>query len=248
MHSTKSTLIAYVVTFAGVVAALYYGQALFRPLALGLLCAILLSASTEALQKLHIFGVHLTKWMAMTLSVLIVLLGLLLVVQILSGQATDVTEAWPRYVARFEGLLTSLAHWLGEDIASQARVQFSKLDLTSSVPVIASKTGSILADLVMTGLYTAFILSTQKSFVHKLPLLFPRSQDHLNVKNVMSAASRSIQKYLLIKTIMSIVTGLVSYAVLRFLNVDFAETWALLIFLLNYIPTVGSIINCRGIL
>ncbi|MGI9373141.1 MAG: AI-2E family transporter [Hyphomicrobiales bacterium] len=241
--ATRSNLITYVVTTAGVIAALYYGQNLFRPLALGLLCSILLSASTEALQKLPTFGAHLKNWMAMALSVLIVLLGLLLVVQILSGQASDVTQAWPRYVARFEGLLTNLAHWLGEDIASQARIQFSKLDLSSSVPVIASKTGSILADIVMTGLYTAFILATQKSFVHKLPILFPKSQDHLNVKRVMATASKSIRKYILIKTIMSIITGLVSYGVLRFLNVDFAETWALLIFLLNYIPTVGSIIG-----
>ena len=42
---------------------------------------------------------------------------------------------------------------------------------------------------------------------------------------------------------MSVVTGILSYTVLKMLGVDFAETWALLIFLLNYIPTVGSILG-----
>ena len=32
------------------------------------------------------------------------------------------------------------------------------------------------------------------------------------------------------------------YAVLRWLGMDFAETWALLIFVLDYIPNIGSIL------
>ncbi len=42
---------------------------------------------------------------------------------------------------------------------------------------------------------------------------------------------------------MSIITGTSSYIILTYLNVDFAETWALVIFLLNYIPTIGSILG-----
>ena len=38
-------------------------------------------------------------------------------------------------------------------------------------------------------------------------------------------------------------TGTLAYAVLKPLGVDFAETWALLIFLLNYIPNIGSILG-----
>ena len=48
--------------------------------------------------------------------------------------------------------------------------------------------------------------------------------------------------YLTIKTLASFGTAMISYFVLQIIGVDFAAFWALLIFLLNYIPTVGSII------
>jgi AI-2 transport protein TqsA len=40
-----------------------------------------------------------------------------------------------------------------------------------------------------------------------------------------------------------VLTGVACYAVLRFEGIDFAESWALLIFVLNYIPNIGSIVG-----
>ena len=37
-------------------------------------------------------------------------------------------------------------------------------------------------------------------------------------------------------------TGILSYVFLRFMEVDFAGVWGLIIFLLNFIPTVGSLV------
>ena len=45
-----------------------------------------------------------------------------------------------------------------------------------------------------------------------------------------------------IKILTSSLTGILSYAFLSFVGVDFAGVWGLLIFLLNFIPTVGSIV------
>jgi predicted PurR-regulated permease PerM len=44
------------------------------------------------------------------------------------------------------------------------------------------------------------------------------------------------------KTVVSLLTGILSYIVLAIIGVDFAVFWAFLIFLLNYIPTIGSLI------
>jgi AI-2 transport protein TqsA len=235
--------VPYVVTIAGLVAALYYGAAIFRPLALAMLFAVLLTAASETLEKFSIGGFRLPKWMSMSISIGIVILGLLLVAQILSGQANDVAAAWPRYVARLEAILSEIAAWLHEDVAKQVKLHFAKLDLSSSISTIASKTGSIIADMVVTGLYVAFLLASKNGFAQKLASIFPDKDEHRSVQRMILAASVSIRKYLLIKTIMSVITGLLSYAVLKLLGVDFAETWALFIFLLNYIPTVGSIIG-----
>ena len=67
--------VPYVVTIAGIVAALYYGAAIFRPLALAILLSVLLTAAAENLQKISLGGWRLRKWMAMTISIGIVVLA-----------------------------------------------------------------------------------------------------------------------------------------------------------------------------
>ena len=45
------------------------------------------------------------------------------------------------------------------------------------------------------------------------------------------------------KTLVSLATGLLSYLILIWVGVDFAAVWALLIFMLNFIPNLGSILG-----
>ena len=52
----------------------------------------------------------------------------------------------------------------------------------------------------------------------------------------------SISNYLRLKTYVSLLTGVLSYFVLLLVGVDGAPFWAFLIFLLNYIPTIGSLV------
>ena len=51
-----------------------------------------------------------------------------------------------------------------------------------------------------------------------------------------------MNKYISIKTIVSIITGFLIYICLSFIGLDHAIMWALIAFFLNYIPNIGSII------
>src|SRR5476649_225566 len=52
----------------------------------------------------------------------------------------------------------------------------------------------------------------------------------------------SVTRYLVIKTLISIVTGLAVWAMLALLDIRFAFLWGALAFALNYIPNIGSIL------
>jgi predicted PurR-regulated permease PerM len=56
------------------------------------------------------------------------------------------------------------------------------------------------------------------------------------------AIAKSIRHYLSIKTLTSLLTGIVLWIVLAIIGVDYAILWGLIAFLLNYIPTIGSFI------
>ena len=59
---------------------------------------------------------------------------------------------------------------------------------------------------------------------------------------MLSKINEDVKKYISIKMLTSSTTGILSYILLKIVGVDFAEFWALLIFLLNFIPTIGSIV------
>ncbi|MGB5780450.1 MAG: AI-2E family transporter, partial [Eudoraea sp.] len=54
--------------------------------------------------------------------------------------------------------------------------------------------------------------------------------------------ARNIRHYLSIKTLTSLLTGIVLWIILAIIGIDYAILWGLIAFLLNYIPTIGSFI------
>jgi predicted PurR-regulated permease PerM len=59
---------------------------------------------------------------------------------------------------------------------------------------------------------------------------------------VLGHIDKKVQKYLAIKTIVCIVSGLLATLILFLFGVDFAIAFGFLTFLLNYIPSIGAFI------
>ena len=114
------------------------------------------------------------------------------------------------------------------------------LDLGKLLSWLGGSVGSLLAELVLVVLYVAFLLAEQRHFPEKITRLANDEEKAAKMRLLMSQISRQVQTYIWIKTAVSLLTGIVSYIVLRLVGVDFAAVWALIIFLLNYIPNVGS--------
>jgi predicted PurR-regulated permease PerM len=64
----------------------------------------------------------------------------------------------------------------------------------------------------------------------------------LQIIDVIQKIDKQIQKYLVIKTIVSFVTGVLATVVLMSFGVDFAIVFGFFTFILNYVPNIGSII------
>lgn len=84
-----------------------------------------------------------------------------------------------------------------------------------------------------------FLLMETDSISLKVKLTY---QNSTQSQNYLNSISQSIRHYLFIKTITSLLTGLLIWIGLAILGIDYAIIWALIAFLLNYIPTIGSII------
>ncbi len=98
--------------------------------------------------------------------------------------------------------------------------------------------------LAMTSI-TTLVLVLMTFLLGEAPLFmrnFRSLPNSMQGKDRVVDALKSIQRYLFIKTLASATTGLLAWWLCHAKGVPFAFLWGLVAFLLNYIPTIGSIV------
>ncbi|MBQ7251139.1 MAG: AI-2E family transporter [Kiritimatiellae bacterium] len=146
----------------------------------------------------------------------------------------------PAYAPRVRDLYVS---W-GERFHVPRNI-LSDLDLTDKivpwVTAAANRIASLATKTALVVFYLVFMLVARPFSRNKLRAAFPENAEA--VQRVVDAISVQISAYLGSLFFISLVTGLAVWGVLAWLGVEFAFTWGLLAFLLNFIPTLGSIVS-----
>lgn len=225
-------------TLAIVIVGLSYGRSFLVPIVIAVLITILIGAGADRVKRLG-----LPEPLATLSAVLILIIAIAGVFNVLAAQAEAVAQAWPRYIERLNIMADQLLRWAGPQLASKVNEAFTNLDLMQQVPSLLGSAGGLLVNVVLVAVYVGFLLAERGGLSGKIDLLFSNTEHAGEMQRGVVAISESIRRYLWIKTIMSLLTSAVSYAALRVIGVDFAETWALIIFLLNYIPSIGAIVG-----
>jgi predicted PurR-regulated permease PerM len=242
-HTERLRNAALAVIALGVLlAGLVYGRSFLIPLAIAILLWNLLEAVIERFARVRIGDTQLPWWFAALLGIAVVVLGLYIIQSILLGQFDAVGSAWPRYMSRFESIAGDLTQWLGAEQSAKLKQAIMGIDLTRRIAGVVSSAQSFVVSFLLIIAYVGFLFVESAYMRQKIAAMFPDEIRAREVNSVLTAVSESVRRYTWIKTVVSTLTGVASYVVLRWLDIDFAATWALLIFLLNYIPNIGSII------
>jgi predicted PurR-regulated permease PerM len=72
--------------------------------------------------------------------------------------------------------------------------------------------------------------------------MFAFSENKERVEDNLNSINTQLQSYIIIKTIISLATGIVFTIILLSFGIDFAIMWGVLAFILNFIPNIGSLI------
>jgi len=122
------------------------------------------------------------------------------------------------------------------------------MSLIPNLPQIAGRIGSSLAGLAtsagMVIIYMIFMFIEQNSFSKKINALPLSKLKAKKLRYILTSIDENMKKYLFIKTAISAATGLCSYILLKMIGLEYASVWGFILFILNYIPTIGSILAC----
>ena len=231
---TMETLLILALVLMGLI----FGSSFLIPIAIALLLTTLIAGTAD---RFHRIG--MSAGMATFSSIVLFILCLSGVFYILFDQVDSLTQAWPRYVARLQSLTTQATERLGPAISAKISAAFNNLELTRRVPELLGSAGTLLSNAVLVALYVGFMLAERGTITSKLNHFFDTTEKTEEATATLGRLVQSIRDYIWIQSAMSFFTAAVSYGVLKMLDVDFAETWALLIFLLNFIPSIGSVLG-----
>lgn len=229
-------------SIAIVVTALILGASLFIPLTIALLLFVLLTATIQWIASLEWRGHSCPHWLAHILAISAVILGLFGAAAVVGRQASQVASAVPLYQERFAQVFEKAISVLGKQNASLAKEQLGSLDLSGVAVDAADQAGGFLGGLILVFLYIAFMLAEAKPMRRKISLAFQDAEQHARIQRISKEVVGALQLYVGVKTLCSAVAGALCYTVLRLVGLDFAETWALLTFALNFIPSIGAIV------
>ncbi|HVP90215.1 MAG TPA: AI-2E family transporter [Terriglobales bacterium] len=161
---------------------------------------------------------------------------------IYSGGKTLAAEL-PRYEQR----LTDLAGWLekasgGVPLKLRLASALEKVNLQNLASLVLSSLGTfvgLVSKLFVLFIFLAFIVAGRGRFTAKLAkALGPERSE--GILRISTRANAQVRKYLVIKTLTSLLNGLEVWLVMELFGVDFALLFGFLAFLLNYIPNIGS--------
>ncbi|NQT80718.1 MAG: AI-2E family transporter [Candidatus Aminicenantes bacterium] len=152
---------------------------------------------------------------------------------------------FPEYGKKISSIITTvqgkiklvLPEWEPEDWVGQLDInRIGGLFLSSLGPFF-----SFMSNLFLVFIFLIFILAGRGNIKVKVNNSF-NSERSSQIIDVIEKIDNQIQKYLAIKTVVSLSTGVFSTVVLLIFGVDFAIVFGFFTFILNYIPNIGSII------
>jgi predicted PurR-regulated permease PerM len=182
------------------------------------------------------------------LAVLLIFLGLLVTAFLLmtfAGRSLNsLTRQLPLYQERLAVTITQVIVWLNSKGAEIDPNSFLITDLFSSRVLMNVFTYGLsilrvlLTNMFLVLLIVLFILLETSGFPGKLQAAFPDPE----VLGHFQTMRANINRYMGLKALISLATGVFIWILLALIGVDFPGTWGLLAFFLNFIPAIGSII------
>jgi predicted PurR-regulated permease PerM len=119
----------------------------------------------------------------------------------------------------------------------------ARINLQRLFGSLLTSVGSIVLAFVVVFLYATFLLLERRSFETKLANLSDDPARVARIRQVIGAINQRIGSYLALKTLISLLLGVLSYVVMRLFGLEFAALWAVLAAFLNFIPYVGSVLG-----
>ncbi len=225
----------------GVGALLITARSIFVPFVMAIFLLYMLNPVISFLERRGI-----SSGFAGFLSLVFVAAVMAVLGHIIGASIQEFAENFPRYEPRIRELSDSIISMIpgSEGLSDPSSLGFTALgsiSIPSIIATLVSSIGGLASETLLVLLILSFMLAGRNSLQAKIPLAFEKKTAQ-KIASVMEDVNAQVQQYIVAKSLLSLLTALLSMIVLVLFGIEFVLVWGVLIFVLNFIPNIGSII------
>ena len=207
------------------------------PFLLSLFMAIILSPTYNFFNKKG-----LPNWLSLTLVISMFLVVVGLVVKLVGSSVQEFNsniEFYTQQLSSYYAIFVDIALKFGLEISVD---EISSLINPKQVMTFGSSILQSIGGMFSNGfvvLFTViFMLLESSHFIEKIEFATKANNANSHIKEIAT----KIKEYMVLKALISLLTGAIIWIALVFIGTDYAFLWAVIAFLFNFIPNIGSII------
>jgi AI-2 transport protein TqsA len=221
-----------------VLAALYFARAIFAPVAFSLFVIAIVWPFQSALQA------RMPKLVALVATLVVILLVVTVLGFLIVWGFGTVGRWLIDNAVRFQTLYVQWTEWLEEHgivVASLLAENFNASWLIRAVQEVGGRMYGLVAFAVITFVFTALGL-LEVEIVRKNIERLDNKKIAQTILQAGTDIAAKFQKYMLVRSEMSVLTGLVVWVFALLAGLELATAWGVIAFVLNYIPFIGPLV------
>jgi predicted PurR-regulated permease PerM len=225
---------------------LWIGKPVLLPVLAAVISVYVLSTAAASMEGLPVLG-RLPGWARRCLILIGFAVAVVLLFVLVINNLAQVLAALPRYESNLNALVTRAANLMGiEDEPTWENVRRATIDRIDAgslvTPALLSLQG-FGTTLFLVVLYASFFMAERGTMARKVTIAMGGEEAGERALSLLARINDRIGGYLFVKTVLNVILGMISYAIMLVLGIEFALFWAVLIAFLNYIPYLGSIVG-----
>ncbi len=226
----------------GIILALIYAKTMLLQLVIAFLLWFATVQIKKKFLKIKWFERFVPNILQSVTILALLILMLYFVMTMVMGNLSELTNSIDTYSNNVNLITTKIEKFLDVDMEKEFHSFIDSVNFKNILSELAESLSSIFSNFMMILIYLLFIFLETNSVKLKIKALFPEKINRERFDEILIKIETSLARYFRVKTLMSMLTGVLSYVVLKIIGVEAALFWAFLIFTLNYIPTIGSLI------
>lgn len=221
---------------------LYWGKPFLMPVVMAFFVWFIIRIIRKLLLRIPFIKKNIPTILVNIVSGLLLGTFVFFAVDIIMENITSLLQSSSKYDANLAKITNQINTQFNINLNNSVKEMVDGLNFNDIFSTAFDAISTIVSNTLIILIYVIFIFMEEKMFVKKLSALYPDLSDRRHSEKIFDNIDSSVSKYISIKTLTSLLTGLFSLIALEIMHVDGAAFWAFLIFIMNYIPNIGSII------